>query len=682
MSKLHKKLPRLNFKHVLWKFPDELEKNYYEDFFRISLPIVRVAIILAIALYALFGILDIWIVPVSKNLVWFIRYALVCPVLIVTLIFTFSGYFKKYMQAVLSVIGFILGFGIVMMIGFTVESELGFKFYYAGLMLVLMWVYALARIRFVYATAVSWLITFSYEIVAIFINKMLGSSDNFMVFINNNFFFISANVIGMFASFTIEWYMRKNFLLRMEIEKSYSLNQKYMDNIKEGLLLIDEKYTILNQYSEFLTRMFENRELADIHFVDFIYPDKAESAHDRAELEKFLDFLFHNKSADIDMIMDINPFKNKKIQIRTNEFISKEIIVNADFIRLLDRDTVEYLMVIFEDITDIVKYEKQLQDQKTKYLQEVESISAILKSGPEIFSNFLEESGSTLNEIKSGIYSLSDPEKLNRVFRQVHSLKGSAKHLELNYMSTVSHQIEDILANARDHPERMIKKSTEELENLIAELFNEFQNLSKMIERFKMFSNLRDIGIKTDKARGPLQDFLNSLPNMVDLLAHNFEKHVKLEVENSLANIPFLAKIKNPIIHLLRNSVDHGIEDQFERLSRNKNATGKIVLRLSNSGSFYLIEVEDDGSGIDFEKIRKKAVEKKLIGEGNAAPAKERLIQLIFKPSFSSRDVVTEISGRGYGLDIVKDAAETLQGKIRVQTKKGEGTKITMTIPR
>ncbi len=682
MSKLHKKLPRLNFKHVLWKFPDELEKNYYEDFFRISLPIVRVAIILAIALYALFGILDIWIVPVSKNLVWFIRYALVCPVLIVTLIFTFSGYFKKYMQAVLSVIGFILGFGIVMMIGFTVESELGFKFYYAGLMLVLMWVYALARIRFVYATAVSWLITFSYEIVAIFINKMLGSSDNFMVFINNNFFFISANVIGMFASFTIEWYMRKNFLLRMEIEKSYSLNQKYMDNIKEGLLLIDEKYTILNQYSEFLTRMFENRELADIHFVDFIYPDKAESVHDRAELEKFLDFLFHNKSADIDMIMDINPFKNKKIQIRTNEFISKEIIINADFIRLLDRDTVEYLMVIFEDITDIVKYEKQLQDQKTKYLQEVESISAILKSGPEIFSNFLEESGSTLNEIKSGIYSLSDPEKLNRVFRQVHSLKGSAKHLELNYMSTVSHQIEDILANARDHPKRMIKKSTEELENLIAELFNEFQNLSKMIERFKMFSNLRDIGITTDKARGPLQDFLNSLPNMVDLLAHDFEKHVRLEIENSLANIPFLAKIKNPIIHLLRNSVDHGIEDQFERLSRNKNATGKIVLRLSNSGSFYLIEVEDDGSGIDFEKIRKKAVEKKLIGEGNAAPAKERLIQLIFKPSFSSRDVVTEISGRGYGLDIVKDAAETLQGKIRVQTKKGEGTKITMTIPR
>jgi two-component system chemotaxis sensor kinase CheA len=197
-----------------------------------------------------------------------------------------------------------------------------------------------------------------------------------------------------------------------------------------------------------------------------------------------------------------------------------------------------------------------------------------------------------------------------------------------------------------------------------------------------MFSNLRDIGIKTDKARGPLQDFLNSLPNMVDLLAHDFEKHVRLEIENSLANIPFLAKIKNPIIHLLRNSVDHGIEDQFERLSRNKNATGKIVLRLSNSGSFYLIEVEDDGSGIDFEKIRKKAIEKKLIEEGNAAPAKERLIQLIFKPSFSSRDVVTEISGRGYGLDIVKDAAETLQGKIRVQTKKGEGTKITMTIPR
>jgi chemotaxis protein histidine kinase CheA len=122
--------------------------------------------------------------------------------------------------------------------------------------------------------------------------------------------------------------------------------------------------------------------------------------------------------------------------------------------------------------------------------------------------------------------------------------------------------------------------------------------------------------------------------------------------------------------------------DHFDRFSIKKSATGKIVLRLSNSGSFYNIEVEDDGSGIDFEKIRKKAIEKKLIGEENTSPAKERLLKFIFKPSFSSRDVVTEISGRGYGLDIVKDAAETLQGKIRVHTKKGKGTKITMAIPR
>ncbi|OHD71939.1 MAG: hypothetical protein A2W19_02090 [Spirochaetes bacterium RBG_16_49_21] len=682
MSKLHKKLPRLNFKHVIFKFPDELENNYYEDFFRISLPIVRIALILAIVLYALFGILDIWIVPLSKKAVWLIRYAFVSPILIITLIFTFSDLFKRYMQMILAVIGFILGFGIVMMIGFIVESELGFKFYYAGLMLVLMWVYALARIRFVYATAVSWLITFSYEIVAIAVNKMLGSLDNIMVFINNNFFFISANVIGMFASFTIEWYMRKNFLLRMEIEKSNVLNQKYMDNIKEGLLLIDENYNILNQYSEYLTGMFENRMIADKNFIDLIYPEEDEHRGDRRELEKFLDFLFHNKSADIDMIMDVNPFKNKKILIKTNEFLTKEIIVNADFIRIYDKDTVEYLMVIFEDITDIIKYERRLEEQKTKYHQEVESISAILKSGPEIFSNFLEESSFILNDIQSKINNLADPKILNHVFRQAHSLKGSAKHLGLNFMSTISHKIEDVLITARDNPGNIAKKSTGDIKDLIAELFQEFQNLAQMIERFKIFSTLRNVRLRGNEWKGPLGDFLNSLPQMVNSLAQDLKKHVKLEIENSLVDIPFLAKIKSPIIHLIRNSMDHGIEDQFERLTKNKNATGKIVLRLFNSDSSYSIEVEDDGSGIDFEKIKDKAIEKKLIVEGNAVPTKAKLIRLIFTPSFSSASAVTEISGRGYGLDIVKDAAEKLHGKIQVQTKKGEGTKIAITIPR
>ena len=169
---------------------------------------------------------------------------------------------------------------------------------------------------------------------------------------------------------------------------------------------------------------------------------------------------------------------------------------------------------------------------------------------------------------------------------------------------------------------------------------------------------------------------------MVESLSEQLNKQAVFKVENSVTGIPFLAKIKSPIIHLIRNALDHGIEDQYERLSKNKTAAGNIFLKLNEGGSSYTIEVEDDGSGIDFDRIRQKAVEKKLVPQNDGAVTKSKLLQLIFRPSFSSKNDVTEISGRGYGLDIVKDAAEQLHGTIQVRTKKDIGTKVTLTIPK
>lgn len=680
MSALYRDLPRLKFRHVIFNFSKELEEFYYEDFYRISLPIVRTALLLGIALYSLFGILDIWIVPVHRNIIWFIRYAIVCPALTATLVLTFTGFFEKWMQLLLSVVGLLAGVGIVVMISVSSDTELGFKFYYAGLMLVLMWVYTLVRLRFVYATIISWLITLSYEINAIMINRLLDTPDNTTVFINNNFFFIGANIIGMFACFTIEWYMRKNFLLRKEVEKAFNLNRKYLTTIKEGLLLIDENYIIMNQYSEFLTVMFERDDFQDKSFVDLIYPEKESTSTERMELEKFLSFLFHNKTADLDMIMDLNPFRNKKILIRKNGVVIREIVVNADFIRIHDKDSVEFVMVIFEDITDILNFEKQIKDQKTKYQQEVESISAIIKSGPSLFINFLEESGVILDDISSNLNNLHDIKILNHVFRQAHSLKGLAKHLELNHISTLSHRIEDIFISVRDNPEDVPENYSQLLEELISELFSEFENLDSMIEKLKGFSVIGGISGSRDNMNF-LDEFLRSLPAMAESIALDLKKNVTLEIKNELGDIRFLSAIKNPVIHLIRNSIDHGIEDQYERLTKGKEPAGKIVLRLYDAINAYNVEVQDDGRGIDFEGVLKKAAERNLIKDQPEPVSKAFLLKLIFTPGFSSRESATELSGRGYGLDIVRDAAEQLNGKVIVNTKQDRGTRITISIP-
>ncbi len=676
---IRSQLPRLKFIHVAKGFPGDLEKDYYEDFFRTSLLIVRVALILGIALYSLFGILDIWVVPLNKKAVWIIRYAVVCPMLGAAFVLTYFDIFKKYMQITLSAVGFSAGFGIVLMIGFSAESELGFKFYYAGLMLVLMWIYALVRLRFIYATLVSWVITVSYEIVALGINKLLSTPDNVTVFINNNFFFISANIIGMFASFTIEWYMRKNYLLRMEIERSYNLNRKYLENIREGLLLIDDSYTILNQYSSYLPVMFSRDEIEGINFIDLVMPDRENMKQERADLERFLKFLFHNKSADIDMIMDLNPFVNRKIYVSNGSAV-KELIINADFIRIQDRDSVEFVMAIFQDMTDIMKFEKQLDDQKSKHLQEVETVTAILRSGPKLFSDFLKESEEILDDIRTKSSDLSSIETLNHVFREAHSLKGSAKHLELNHISTTAHAIEDIMAEIRDSSGSGAAGKKSEINRLISELFKDFDELGKLIEKLSMFSHLGK-GSSAESHENPLNDFIESLYTMVDNLAKELDKDVKLVIDNKLTDIPFLAKLKNPLIHLIRNSLDHGIEDKFERLTSGKDQTGTVSIILNEDAGKYYFEISDDGAGIDFDAVWKKAESLGLVPDGEK-PERSALVKLLFTPSFSSKNKVTEISGRGYGLDIVKVAVESLGGQISVKTARGKGSRLIISIPK
>lgn len=225
------------------KFDKELEKKFQDDFFERSLLSIRTSLILAFFLYAAFGILDIWIVPESKEEIWFIRFAIVCPLIVVTFIITYKAIFRQHMQLILSIISIVVGMGIVAMIAITKRGELGFVHYYAGLFLVLMWNYTLLRLRFVYATISSLILVGGYEFVAIYDQNMLaGGLDgaNLPIFLNNNFFFLSSNVIGMLICYTIENYMRMDFRLRMDINKAF----EELQQSKEYLVQVEKEASL------------------------------------------------------------------------------------------------------------------------------------------------------------------------------------------------------------------------------------------------------------------------------------------------------------------------------------------------------------------------------------------------------------------------------------------------------
>jgi serine phosphatase RsbU (regulator of sigma subunit) len=232
------------------KFNDaELEKEFINDYYDKSLMTVRIALIIGIILYSLFAILDILLAPLSKTGILFIRFAIVSPGLLIVFILTFFKFFRKYMQPILMFITLIAGLGIVAMVGITIETEI-VLYYYAGLMLVMMWAYTFIKLRFIHATVVCWTIVLSYEITTIYFQDMFSDKKLFNIFINNNFFFISSNIIGMFAGYLIELYTRKDFLYRREIAKKQKELKKEHNELQYRIKLMDDELEIACQVQQ------------------------------------------------------------------------------------------------------------------------------------------------------------------------------------------------------------------------------------------------------------------------------------------------------------------------------------------------------------------------------------------------------------------------------------------------
>ncbi|MFJ3046340.1 hybrid sensor histidine kinase/response regulator [Herbaspirillum chlorophenolicum] len=182
----------------------------------------------------------------------------------------------------------------------------------------------------------------------------------------------------------------------------------------------------------------------------------------------------------------------------------------------------------------------------------------------------------------------------------------------------------------------------------------------------------------------PFADGTGGFARMVRDVANTLGKSVRLEISGSATQIDrdILEKLDAPLGHLLRNAVDHGIESPQARIAAGKPEQGLIRLEARHSAGMLLIEVNDDGVGIDLERLRAMVVQRKLSNEETAARLSDaELLEFLLLPSFSLRETVTEISGRGVGLDVVADMLKQVRGTIRITTRPGLGTRFLMQLP-
>jgi two-component system, chemotaxis family, sensor kinase CheA len=255
--------------------------------------------------------------------------------------------------------------------------------------------------------------------------------------------------------------------------------------------------------------------------------------------------------------------------------------------------------------------------------------------------------------------------------------KDNTIRVDINRLDALLDIVSELVLGRNRLSEVSMKFSIDEEGNKYSKDFSE---VTKQIDL--MTTELQNVSMKLRMIK--IGKIFNRYPRMVRDLCKEIGKDIELVIRGEETEIDknLIEEINDPLVHLIRNSVDHGVEKPDVRIKAGKNPKGTVILSAEHLGNNIVISIEDDGKGMDPEVLREKAVSKGLISREKAKElTRQEVINLIFLPGFSTAEVVSNVSGRGVGMDVVKTNVSRLRGIINVESEVGKGTKIVIKLP-
>lgn len=477
-----------------------------------------------------------------------------------------------------------------------------------------------------------------------------------------------------------------------------------LQNMPQGVLTIIEGGTIHAEHSAYLSTIFETDRMAGMPALDFVFGDSDVGSDALAQVqaavaaclgEDRMNFAFNAHLLVGEIHKRMADGRSKILELGWSPICDEQ-------------DVVEKIMICVRDVTELRQLEAEARHQKL----ELEMIGQILNVSQEKFNEFI---GSTQDFLAANELLLleaadgqPEPGLVAELFRNMHTIKGNARTYGLLHLTNVVHEAEQAYDELRKNPERSF-----DLAALLAQLDVVKQNVAEyatlneaklgrkgpgrrgsaekyvMVERVRVEQLLSVIEAYDLKAARPetLAALLQQVKVDLRLIGTEPVRHV---LDGVFASLPSLARelgkeppellvedagifirnqitdlLRNLFMHLYRNSMDHGIEAAAERMAAGKPAVGTIRLHLDLQDDTLLLRLSDDGRGLALAHIRAKAVARGLI-EPSAMIADEDLAKLIFAAGFSTATTVTEVSGRGVGMDAVQNFIKREGGSIRL----------------
>jgi two-component system, chemotaxis family, sensor kinase CheA len=398
---------------------------------------------------------------------------------------------------------------------------------------------------------------------------------------------------------------------------------------------------------------------------------------------------------------EYDDFENAVIQQSKEQgFFAYELVITLRKDCLLKAARVFMVFEILEKIGEVIKTVPsvdQLEDEKfdsqftvaivskessddihSKIMKvsEIEEVKVHLLD-PINTENTQSNSQSTMqNDIE---HKGTEQDKLKQDSEQESTEKTAAKQGSAKSTKTIRVNIErlDILMNLFE--ELVIDRGR--LEQISKELNN--NELDETVERMSRISgDLQSIILNMRMV--PVETVFNRFPRMIRQLAKDLNKRINLEIIGAETELDrtVIDEIGDPLVHLLRNAIDHGIEMPEDRVKSGKREEGNVLLRAYHSGNHVFIEIEDDGAGINRDRVLKKALDRGVVTEQQAPTLTDKQIyELIFSSGFSTADQISDVSGRGVGLDVVKSKIESLGGLVTIDSEEGKGSLFSIQLP-
>ncbi|MEM7184161.1 MAG: ATP-binding protein, partial [Spirochaetota bacterium] len=449
-----------------------------------------------------------------------------------------------------------------------------------------------------------------------------------------------------------------------------------LNNVEQGIFTINSDLSINPEYSKKVIEIFERDDFGSKKFHS-IFAKKQ-----KQKLEIFLTQLFQNRFMSEKMFHSINPLKEYQLQLteNTTKYLSFQ------FSRIFKQDengeitkNIDKVMVVIDDKTEEYQLQQQLEAKAKEQANKVEKLYQILNLETSIFTGFLKEGTEVIavvrDKLLGGLDKLRNLSNIEESYRAVHTLKGNARALNLDSIGEVCHELEDELDKVRNNLDGVDENLYQLVKEGIERINLELQDGNNLFDKI--------LGMKSAlqaKETSSISTMESLLRNIVKKESSEQQKKVNFsfKVDRKIKEMEEkkLQVLKNPLLQIVRNAIAHGVEEPKERIHRGKPERSKVIVQIQVKGEQLVVACEDDGQGLDVEKLRQKAIEKQILTQTEAIGlSEEDCYQLIFRSGFSTAEKVTGTSGRGVGMDIVKSEIEKVGGSIRIETQKGVFTK-------